>query len=220
MLLPELVIFDCDGVLVDTEGPVNSVMVDNLSRYGLHLSVEECIKLFVGGTIASVAKKVRSMGYDLPTNWTDEFYEEMFARLEKGVSVIPGVLDVMDKLDSQSIPYCIGSNGPMEKMEITLKPSNLWQRLEGRIFSAHTIGLEFAKPAPGLFLHVSDFMGVPPEAAVVIEDSYNGAVAANTAGMKCFGYCAETPRERLIEAGARPFDNMFELPYLLGLKAE
>ena len=218
MALPKLVIFDCDGVLVDTERPTNSVIVSNLSRYGLHLTLEECLNLFVGGTIANIAEKVRAMGYPLPENWVEEMYEEMFARLRQGVDTVPGVLDVLDRLDDVGVPHCLGSNGPMAKMEITLTSSGLWQRLEGRIFSAHVIGLEHAKPAPGLFLHACDAMGVAPEHTIVVEDSHSGATAAKAAGMRCFGYCAETPREQLIEAGATPFDRMAELSGLLGME--
>ncbi|MGI9424620.1 MAG: HAD-IA family hydrolase, partial [Hyphomicrobiaceae bacterium] len=147
----------------------------------------------------------------------DEIYQELFARLAEGVSVIPGVLDVLDGLDADAVPYCVGSNGPMAKMTITLTPSGLWHRLEGRIFSPHVIGMEHAKPAPGLFLHAARTMGVTPDEAVVIEDRYSGASAARAAGMRCFGYSAETPPEQLIEAGATPFDDMADLPGLLKL---
>ncbi|MGI9424503.1 MAG: HAD family hydrolase, partial [Hyphomicrobiaceae bacterium] len=112
MPMPKLVIFDCDGVLVDTEPPTNAVIATNLARYGLELTVTQCVELFMGGTMASVAEKVREMGYPLPRDWTDEIYQELFARLAEGVSVIPGVLDVLDGLDADAVPYCVGSNGP------------------------------------------------------------------------------------------------------------
>lgn len=214
---PKLVIFDCDGVLVDTEGVANGAVADNLSRYGPKLTADECIEQFVGATMADVGRQARERGYALPDAWLDEIYAEMFARLAEGVEPLPGILDVLDHLDRIALPYCVGSNGPMAKMEITLGPSGLWQRLEGRIFSPHVIGMEHAKPAPGLYLHAARAMGVAPEDAVVIEDSFSGASGAKAAGIRCFGYCAMTPRADLIAAGATPFDDMAELPRLLGL---
>lgn len=217
MLPPKLVIFDCDGVLVDTERVTNDVLAASLSRHGPSLTTEECLARFVGGTMASVGEKARSEGYDLYDTWVDELYAEMFERLRQGVDTVPGVLDVLDQLDEAGVSYCVGSNGPMAKMEITLSPSALWQRMAGRIFSPHVIGMQHAKPAAGLYLHAAKAMGVTPDEAVVIEDSFSGASGAKAAGIRCFGYCASTSQERLVEAGATPFDDMRALPGLLNL---
>jgi len=214
---PKLVIFDCDGVLVDTEGPTNEVLAINLAGYGLKLNAAECVELFVGGTMASVGKHVRAMGYPLPENWTDEMYAQMFERLSQGVEKIPGIEAVLDELDRAQIPYCVGSNGPMEKMEITLVNTGLMDRLRGRIYSPHSIGLEHAKPSGGLYLHAARDMGFEPTDCVVIEDSANGAKGAKNAGILCFGYTAETPAQVLEAEGAIPFKNMNEIPKLLGL---
>ena len=217
MIPPKLVIFDCDGVLVDTEGATNDVLAASLSRYGPSIMPEECINRFVGGTMASVGAKARSEGYDLPDMWVDGLYAEMFDRLRQGVDLLPGIIDVLNQLDDLNVPYCVGSNGPMAKMEITLTPAGLWQRMQGRIFSPHVIGMQHAKPAPGLYLHTAQAMGTAPADAVVIEDSFSGASGAKAAGIRCFGYCATTSRERLVEAGAIPFDDMRALPRLLNL---
>ena len=214
---PELVIFDCDGVLVDTEGATNALLADNLSRYGPALTAEQCIEKFVGGTMADVGRHAQNDGYDLPDTWIDEIYREMFARLAEGVDLLPGVMDMLDQLDRSAIPYCVGSNGPMKKMEITLGPSGLWQRLEGRIFSPHVIGMEHAKPAPGLFLHAAHAMGVAPADAIVVEDSYGGACAARSAGIRCFGLVGMTSKSRLLEAGAIPIDEIADLSTFLKL---
>ena len=213
----QLVIFDCDGVLVDTERATNEVMAANLSRYGLDISVDECTSLFVGGTMASAADEVRRMGYPLPQNWTDEMYTQMFARLREGVEVIKGIPEFLDQLDQARTPYCVGSNGPMDKMEITLKPSGLWDRFAGRIYSPHVIGLEMAKPNAGLYLHAAREMGVDPQNCVVIEDSQNGAKGAQAAGMRCFGFTRDTKAEDLEAVGAIPFSDMSQLPDLLNL---
>lgn len=217
MMPPKLVIFDCDGVLVDTEWATNDVLSISLSRYGPAITPAECMDRFVGGTMASVGEKAQAEGYDLPATWVDDLYAAMFAQLRKGVELLPGIVDVLDRLDSLGVAYCVGSNGPMAKMEITLGPSGLWQRLQGRIFTPHVIGMQHAKPSPGLYLHAAQTMGVAPSDAVVIEDSFSGASGARAARIRCFGYCATTPRERIIEAGAIPFDNMRNLPQLLHL---
>lgn len=216
-MTPGLVIFDCDGVLVDTEGPTNEVVAANLSGYGLHLSASDCVELFVGGTMVSVRDQVRTMGYPLPDNWTDEIYAAMFARLSEGVAVIPGAVDVLDRLDLASIPYCIGSNGPMPKMDITLAPSGLLDRFRGRIYTPHVIGLEHAKPNGGLYRHAARTMGFEPSDCAVIEDSANGARGAKNAGIRCFGYTAQTAASVLEAEGAIPFADMADLPELLGL---
>jgi len=167
--------------------------------------------------MVDVGRQARTAGYGLPDDWIDEIYAEMFARLAEGVDLLPGIVDVLDHLDRRAIPHCVGSNGPMRKMEITLGPSGLWERFEGRIFSPHVIGMEHAKPAPGLFLHAARAMDVAPEDAVVIEDSYSGACGARAAGIRCFGLIGMTSKNRLLEAGATPFNDIAALPNLLNL---
>lgn len=214
---PQLVIFDCDGVLVDTETATSIVVAASLSRFGPAITPAKCAEIFIGGTMASDAIQARQMGYDLPDTWVDNIYAAMFAKFAEGVALIPGVLDVLDQLDKAGIASCIGSNGPMTKMEITLTPSGLWDRFQGRIFSPHVIGLEHAKPAPGLYRHAAQAMGAASGDAVVIEDSFSGATGAQAAGIRCLGYCATTSREQLEAAGAIAFDDMADLPRLLKL---
>ena len=214
---PKLVIFDCDGVLVDTERPSNEVLVKNLARRGLSLSLEECMHLFVGGTMADVGRKARELGADIPDDWTDEIYAQMYARLKEGIDLIPGIPEVLDALDGAGIPFCVGSNGSPEKMGITLGQTGLLERFEGAMFSPHVIGMDKAKPNAGLFLHAAEQMGVDPAQAVVIEDSVNGARGAKNAGIRCFGYAADSDADALRGEGAVPFMAMTDLPDLLGL---
>lgn len=216
-LPPKCVIFDCDGVLVDTEGPVNEVLAERLSLCGPRLTGPESAERFVGGTMASVAERATAAGYKLTPNWIDDMYAAMFARLEEGVELVPGIVELLDQLDDAKIPYCVGSNGPMEKMDITLVQTGLMDRLRGRIWSPHTIGMEHAKPSGGLYLHAAQEMGFSPDECVVIEDSASGARGAKNAGIRCFGYCAETPAEVLEAEGATAFDQMSQLPGLLKL---
>lgn len=211
----KLVIFDCDGVLVDSEPITNRLMAEDMTAHGLPMTRDEAIDLFVGGTIKSVFELARSKGAALPDDWVDNFYDRMIKTLRKEITIIPGVKSVLDALDRAGIPYCVASNGPVRKMEATLSETGLWDRLEGRLHSAHDVGV--AKPDPGLFLHAALQMGVLPNEAIVIEDSGSGAKAAQAAGMKCFGYTRDTPKAKLTAHGAIPFDDMADLPNLLGI---
>lgn len=213
-MTPDLVIFDCDGVLVDSEGPSNAVMIDNLGRYGLTVTMEYAMNNFVGGTIAGVAEKARALGADLPDNWIDEIYAEIFERLRQGVDAIPGIVNFLDRLDAAGVPFCVASNGSEDKMAITLGGTGMADRFKGRMFSAYTLGV--AKPDPELFLIAARTMGVAPDRAVVVEDSPTGALAAQRAGIRCYGY-APHGGEALARQGAIVFDNMADLPGMLGL---
>ncbi|MEM7057974.1 MAG: HAD family hydrolase [Pseudomonadota bacterium] len=214
-MMPNLVIFDCYGVLVDSEPITNRLMAEEMTAHGLPMQTHEAIELFVGGTIKSVYQKATEMGARLPDDWVDGFYGRMVGVLAAEVEVIPGVEDVLNRLDQVRIPYCVASNGPMRKMEVTLTRTGLWDRLEGRIHSAHDVGV--VKPDPGLFLHAAQTHGVAPADCVVIEDSASGTRAAKAAGMPCFGYTADTPATKLTAEGATPFDSMADLESLLGL---
>ena len=211
----KLVIFDCDGVLVDSEPITNRLMAEELTLHGLPTTREESIERFVGGTIQSVYEQACEMGAALPDDWVSSFYSRMIDVLRAEVSIIPGISDVLDALDRAHVPYCVASNGPMAKMDATLKVTDLWDRMDGRIYSAHDVGI--AKPDPGLFLHAAQEMGCSPEQCVVIEDSASGTKAAKAAGMRCFGFTADTPEHKLTAHDAIPFQDMAELPGLLSL---
>ncbi|OAN78937.1 haloacid dehalogenase [Jannaschia sp. EhC01] len=214
---PELVIFDCDGVLVDSEPVSNQVTVDALADMGIHMSLDEIMGMFVGKSMAQVAAGVRAMGAPLPgtdAQWITELYAETYARLRKGVDPIPGVVGVLDALDAAGVPYCVASNGSDQKMDITLGATGMAHRFERKRFSAHTLGV--SKPDPELFFIAAKYMSVVPGRAVVIEDSASGALGAQRAGMRCFGY-APMGGADLEEVGAQVFRTMDDLPALLGI---
>ena len=213
---PAAVLFDCDGVLVDSEPITDRVIAANLTRHGLPLAPEAIHDLFRGGTMAGVGAEARRRGADLTEDWVEEVYGEMFAALALGTPLIPGVAALLDALDAAGIPYAVGSNGPQRKMAVTLgQHPDLYRRLAGRIFSRHEVGRP--KPAPDLYLHAAAALAAAPAACVVIEDSLTGVRAARAAGMACFGYAPQGDGARLAAAGARPFRHMDDLPALLGL---
>lgn len=212
---PEMVLFDCDGVLVDSETTMSNVLCNNLARHGLTITREDFAQLFLGGTMMGIADKARQMGAQLSDTWVNDTYEEAFAVLAASVDVVAGAPQVLDHLDVAGIRYAVCSNGPHRKMDITLKRTGLAARLEGRIYSREDVALP--KPAPDVYLKAAADAGVPVSRCVVIEDSPSGARAGRAAGMRVLGFAAETPADRLQPVTDSIFHHMDELPALLGL---
>ncbi|QUS35962.1 HAD family hydrolase [Falsirhodobacter algicola] len=209
------VIFDCDGVLVDSEAVALNLIVHDMCAHGLPMDHEGAERLFVGGTIPAVFHKARSLGADLPDDWVQDLYARMFTQLRQHTPLMPGIPQLLDRLDAAGIPYGVGSNGTTEKMAITLgQHPDVWRRLKGRVFSGQELGVP--KPDPGLYLHVARFLGHDPADCVVIEDSATGARAARLAGIPCYGYAA-ADHPGLRAEGAILFNDMAALPGLLGL---
>lgn len=212
---PDAVIFDCDGVLVDSEAIAFDLLQDDLASYIPHLSRPQMERDLLGLTLAGVAAKARDLGAGLPADWVEDFYARLYARLEQGAPLVPGILGVLDALDRANIPYAIGSNGSPRKMQITLgQHPGLIDRFAGRIFSGQETPRP--KPFPDLFLKAAASMNASPAACVVIEDSPTGARAARAAGMRCMGYAPHGSAALLAE-GAQPFTRMIDLPALLNL---
>ena len=209
------VIFDCDGVLVDSEPLANRVIRDNLAARGLDWSVEDVMRRFVGGTIAGIAPVAEAHGARLEKDWVPALYAEIFEVLAREVAPVPGAPGVLDALDAAGVPHAVGSNGPVRKMEITLGRCGMLDRLSGRILSAQEVGR--VKPAPDVYLAAARLLGVAPADAVVIEDSATGARAAAAAGMRCLGYAPDGDGAALRAEGAEIFRDMADLPGRLGL---
>ncbi|MZR29801.1 HAD family hydrolase [Sneathiella litorea] len=212
---PDLVIFDCDGVLVDTEPTSNAVLAANLTRHGLKLSTEDCMRMFTGWSMANVEKEALRLGATLPENWMEEIYGEEFDALKKGVPATEGIHEILDRLDALHLPYCVVSNGSEDKMAITLGQNGLLERFMGAIFSAHT--LKTSKPDPALFVAALETFRVEPSRAVVIEDSVLGAIGAQRAGISCYGFAPHHDGVDLAAAGASIFKNMRQLVSLLNI---
>lgn len=205
---PEAVLFDCDGVLVDSEPASRRLLARRLAEAGLNLSRDDLDRLFLGGTIAGLAETARGMGADLPPSWVAETYEALYVVLAD-TAEIPGAAALLDALDAAGLPYAVCSNGPMRKMEVTLGAAGLRDRLEGHILSAHDHPPP--KPAPGLYLKGAALCGVPPERAVVVEDSPTGARAARAAGIPCLGLAEGNGAWLMAELGARIVGSLAEV---------
>ena len=202
-------IFDCDGVLVDSE--VISVMVDQLvlADLGWSISVEEIIERFVGRSHAFFLEVVEEhLGRKLPDDWEDAYQHLYRQALDRDLRLVDGIADALDKID---LPMCVASNGSHSKMEFTLKRANLWSRFEGRIFSAADVN--HGKPAPDLFLHAASVLGFKEEDCIVVEDSWAGVTAALAANMKVIAYAGGITSIHQFPAGeATMIDHMSQLP--------
>ena len=215
ILPPKAVIFDCDGVVVDSEQPTLDMLQADLAAHGLPLTLDELPRNYVGGTVEARATRARAAGATLPEDWVQDFYARMYAMLREHTPLIPGILTVLDALDAAGVPYAMGSNGTPEKMQITLGQHGLIDRFKGHLYSGQALGRP--KPAPDLYLHAAAQLGIAPADCIVIEDSAAGARAARAAGMRCMGYAPHDPADHLANEGAIPFTSMNDLPRLLGL---
>lgn len=208
------VIFDCDGVVVDSEPLAFDLLGRDLAEHGLALDHAALEANLLGLTIKHVRLRAIQMGADLAEDWVDRFYTKLYAALAQGVPLMPGLLAVLDRLDAAGIPYAMGSNGSLRKMEITLgQHPGLRARFQG-IWSGQDMARP--KPFPDLYLHVATQMGAVPSACVVVEDSPTGARAARAAGMRCLGLSA-APNPALEAEGALWIAHLADLPGHLGL---
>jgi HAD superfamily hydrolase (TIGR01509 family) len=205
------VIFDCDGVLVDSERLANQVLAELLTEIGLPTTTDESLATYMGlSTTSWTALAAEKLGAPLPADFVDRYTEGVHAAFDRELEAVPGVGDVVVDL---RWPTCVASSGEHERMRRTLGRTGLHSHFEGRIYSATEV--ERGKPHPDLFLHAADRMGADPARCVVVEDSPFGVRGAVAAGMRALGYAAMTPSEVLEAAGAETFTTMTRLPGLL-----
>ncbi|MEO0543050.1 MAG: HAD family phosphatase [Pseudomonadota bacterium] len=212
----ELVIFDCDGVLVDTENITNAWIADQITAAGFPTTTGQCRQRFVGLSMSAIRPKViEENGIDIGEDFVARWETSSVAIFSVGVAPIVGVTRAVNWLKENDIRYCVASSGTVEKMHMTLGSAGLLDEFRGVLFSSTMV--PNGKPAPDLFLYAAEKMGVAPQNCVVIEDSPFGAQAANAAGIKCFGYTADplTDAKGLAEQGASLFTSMSDLTDLI-----
>jgi HAD superfamily hydrolase (TIGR01509 family) len=213
MLSPSLVIFDCDGVLVDSEAVHQTTLTAFLHELGMPRLIEGYAASFRGMTMAEMLGQIaKDWGRPLDDTFEEELLKRDIEAFKKSLTVVPGVIDCLDDLEARGIPYCVASNGEVHKIERSLTITGLLPRFDGNIFSAEMVAR--GKPAPDLFLHAAETMGFPPARCLVIEDSVHGIRAAVAAGMQAIGFVGASHNkdgdaEKLIEAGAdKVFKNL------------
>jgi HAD superfamily hydrolase (TIGR01509 family) len=208
----QLVIFDCDGVLVDSERLAVRVESEYLTELGWPLTQAEIVERFLGHTDRYMDEAIEArLAGRLPDDWRDQFqrrYREAFAA---ELAPVDGVTEAIDQI---AVPTCVASSGSHDKLRFTLGHTGLYERFEGRIFSGYEVAN--GKPAPDLFLHAAARMGADPARCAVIEDTRPGVLAARAAGMRVFGYAGGvTPPEHLAGEATVVFKDMRQLPRLL-----
>ncbi|MCQ9129857.1 HAD family hydrolase [Streptomyces hilarionis] len=210
----DLVIFDNDGVLVDSEPISNRHLAAYLTELGHPTSYEESIRDYMGSAMHRIHELVEERtGRRLPADFDDTFHRRVFVAFERELEPVSGAEDVLAKLAADGVPYCVASSGSHERIRVGHRKTGLdrWFS-EDRVFSSQDVGK--GKPAPDLFLYAAERMGTRPERCVVVEDSPLGVQAAVAAGMDVYGFTAMTPAAKL--AGAtRLFPELGQLPDLL-----
>ena len=193
-----MVIFDCDGVLVDSERLTHQVVVDMLAEQGVALGFDEAVDRFIGMSMANGLVQLKALlGGELPADFLPEMGRRTRAAFRAGLTTVPGVEAVLDGLQR---PFCVASNGNHAKVNFTLGHTGLLPRFAGRIFTADDVA--HPKPAPDLFLLAARSLGALPAHTTVVEDTPTGVAAARAAGMRVIGFAAMTPAGRLQAAGA------------------
>jgi len=206
------VIFDCDGVLIDSERLAVKVDVLVLRELGWPLSEAEVVERFVGRSDRDTQAAVEAyLGRKLAFDWEEQVEPLYRQAFEADLVPVEGVLEALGEI---TLPSCVASSGTHEHLRYTLGLTGLYERFEGRIFSAEDVAR--GKPAPDLFLHAAEQMATKPARCVVVEDSRSGVEAARAAGMRALAFAGGlTPAELLEGPNTIVFEDMRELPRLL-----
>jgi beta-phosphoglucomutase-like phosphatase (HAD superfamily) len=211
-----LVIFDCDGVIVDSESIANRIIAQEMTALGWEITAAEADRLFLGMTLPDMMPIIeRQIGRKLPEGWRDRIRAEFITVLGDEVTPIDGAVGALDGVSALGLPWRVASNSSHEEMRVKFARIGVSERVAGRIHSHRDVG--HGKPAPDLFLATAAAEGVPPSECVVIEDSLTGARAAAAAGMDCLAYVPHGDGAALRAVGAIPFRSMYDLPALIGL---
>ncbi|WP_226703733.1 HAD family hydrolase [Microbulbifer elongatus] len=203
-----LVIFDCDGVLVDSETIVCRVVAEEMTKLGMPATVEELDEQFSGRPTQDCILDIETRyGGPLPQSYFNVTERRIREAFHTELEAVAGIHEVLEKLQSTDLQTCVASSGPHAKMQITLNKTGLWEYFDGRIYSADDVGR--GKPWPDLFLHSAAQFDIAPERCLVVEDSIAGVKAAVSAGMPVIGYSQNGARARQLEAeGARVINDM------------
>jgi len=213
----DAVIFDCDGVLADSEGITNRVLAEMVQLLGCPATVQEVRRRFTGVPMAEVVKTLQAkLGHDLPTIWHTQFQARRAEAFRRELRAIPGVQALLQALGAAGVPMAVASGAERDKVVSSLKLIGLDSSFGSRVFTGSDVA--HSKPAPDVYLLAAKSLGVHPSRCAVIEDSATGVRAGVAAGMTVFGYAAETPAADLRAAGARAVaESMRQVGELLGV---
>jgi len=214
---PQAVLFDCDGVLVDSEPITNAVLCEMLNELGLDFDLERTIRTFMGKSVKDEMVAIEGMtGRPLASDWHPQFVLRRDAALAVKIRAVPGAPEVVARVAALGIPYAVASGADCAKMRLTLGTCGLLPYFEGRMFGADMVAR--AKPAPDVYELALRTLGVAPSQAVVIEDTPTGTRAGVAAGATVYGFTTLNTAATLVKAGASlTFERMEQLPELLRL---
>lgn len=205
------IIFDCDGVLVDSEHISNSVLIETANDLGVTISSKYALEHFGGKSLKSCLDYIEVLlGKKLPTNFETQFRNKTFAAFKTDLKPIKGIHDLLSKIE---IPFCVASSGPLEKIQLNLTTTKLIPHFEGKMFSSYEIGSW--KPNPEIFLYAAKKMGFEVADCVVIEDSISGIQAAKSGGFDVIGFVNDSNQERFKNQNIPICYDMNELHFFL-----
>ncbi len=212
-----LVIFDCDGVLVDSEVISNEVLASALGAQGLPTTLAEARRDYQGLLLSEVLCGAEAkLGRPLPENWLADYERDRTEAFRRDLRPVPGAAEAVRYVVGAGIAVCVASQGKLEKTRLSLELTGLRELFPNRtLFSAHDVPR--GKPHPDLFLHAASTMGAAPSRCAVVEDTASGVTAAVSAGMRALGYVADSDEAALRQAGAELVPSLDQLPRLLGL---
>jgi HAD superfamily hydrolase (TIGR01509 family) len=215
---PQLVIFDCDGVLVDSEVISNRVLAGMLTAEGLPTTLAQARRDYQGLLLADVISRAEEkLGRALPQDWLARYEAERTTAFHRELEPVAGAAETVPRIAAAGVKVCVASQGKLSKTSLSLELTGLDHLFpETARFSAYSVA--HGKPAPDLFLHAAAAMGAEPAGCVVVEDTPSGVTAASSAGMRGMGYAADSDERALRNAGAAEIlRSLDELPRLLGL---
>ncbi|MCB4807684.1 HAD family hydrolase [Tamlana sp. 62-3] len=205
------IIFDCDGILVDSEIVSNQVLVDMANEHGANIDLEYAFKHFKGSFIEACTEKIETLATKpLINNFIDEYRKRSFEAFKQSMKPVNGIKEVLENL---KLPFCVASSGPEDKIKLNLGLTGLLPFFEDRIFSCYAINKW--KPDPSVFLWAAETMGFKPSECLVIEDSLSGVTAAINGGFDVFGYTERDYKNALPTKATKTFGNMAELLSLI-----
>lgn len=207
------IIFDCDGILVDSEGISDDVLIEMAKEIGVHID-EDYIKLhFAGCSLKFIFETLEDQIIGtLPPNFVEDYRTRTFNRFKTDLRPISGIHELLEQIET---PICVASSGPPNKIELNLTTTKLIEKFKGRIYSSYDIGVW--KPNPDIFLFAAEKMGFKPEECAVIEDSLAGVKAGIAGGFDVYALANNTNKDLFIEEGANVFFKMNELYKMLNL---
>ena len=214
---PWLVIFDCDGVLVDSEVISNQVLARELSVQGLATTLQEARRDYQGLLLSEVLRAAeKRLGRSLPADWLERYAQARAEAFGRELRPVPGAAELVQRLRAEGIEVCVASQGALAKTRLSLELTGLSHLFpEDARFSAGQV--RRGKPFPDLFLHAARAMGAQPSGCIVIEDTPSGVKAAVAAGMRVLGYGADSDPQALSDAGGEIVMSLAEVPAHLRL---